>query len=104
MRFAFSVPYAPEFEESGRDDIALRAIARATGGAVLPEESLAAAVRRGAAATPKPLHAALAGLAILLFIADVALRKSRFRRLAPPRPEERPARARVAGDKTPTAH
>ncbi len=103
-RYAFSVPYAPEFEETGRDDGVLRAIARATGGAVLPDESLVAAVRPGAAATPRPLHAALAGLAIVLFIVDVALRKSRFRRLAPPRPGNSTGATRLAGDKTPTAH
>jgi Ca-activated chloride channel family protein len=89
-RLSFSVPYAAEFNALGRDDIALRGIARATGGAVLPQESIERAVRQVAAAAGVPLHSAFAVLALLLFVADVALRKSRFRRVTPPRPNKGP--------------
>ncbi len=88
-RLSFAIPYAAEFAASGRDDAALRAIASATGGAVLPDESLEAAVRAAVAAAGRPLQALFIGLAILLFLLDVALRKSRFRRIALDLPDER---------------
>lgn len=89
-RLSFSVPYAGEFDALGRDDSALRAIATATGGALLPDESLEQAVREVPAATGRPLHAVLTGIAMLLFIVDVALRKSRFRRITLSYGDERP--------------
>ena len=88
-RLSFSVSYAGEFAASGRDDETLRSIAAATGGAILPDESLEEAVREVPAAAGRPLHWVFVGLAIFLFIADVALRKSRFRRMTLPYAEER---------------
>lgn len=81
-RLSFAVPYAAEFATSGRDDDVLMSIATATGGAVLPAGSLERAVRKVSAASGLPLHPFLIGLAVILFIVDVALRKSRFRRVS----------------------
>jgi len=80
-RYSFSVPYAMEYQTIGRNEGELGRIAKATGGAVLPEGSLEDAVRRVTAASPRPLFPTFLLLALVLFLADLAFRKTRFRRL-----------------------
>ena len=88
-RYSFSVPYATEYEAIGRDDATLRQIAESTGGTVLPEGSLDAAVRPARAVAAKPLFWAFLVVALLLLLVDIALRKSKFRRVPIPRRERR---------------
>ena len=80
-RYSFSIPYAREYQSIGRNEGELRKIADATGGAVLPGESLEDAVRQVTAAVPRPLFPALLLLALAVFLIDLAFRKTRFRRL-----------------------
>lgn len=80
-RYSFSVPYATEYEAIGRDDAALQQIAEATGGAILPEGSLDSAVRPAGAVATKPLFRAFLVVALFLLLVDIALRKSKFRRV-----------------------
>jgi hypothetical protein len=80
-RYSFSVPYALEYQFIGRNETELRQIASATGGAVLPEDALEDAVRSVTAAVPQPLFPWLLLLALVLFLIDLAFRKTRFRRL-----------------------
>ena len=80
-RYSFSVPYALEYQSIGRNETELRQIASATGGAVLPEDALEDAVRSVTAAVPQPLFPWLLLLALVLFLIDLAFRKTRFRRL-----------------------
>ena len=79
--YSFTVPYAAEYESIGRSDSQLRQIATATGGTVLPAGSLEDAVRRVTADVPRPLFPFLLLLALMLFLVDVAFRKTRFRRV-----------------------
>jgi len=80
-RYSFSVPYASEYQTIGLNEGELQRIAEATGGAILPEGSLEDAVRRVTAASPKPLFPIFLLLALVLFLADLGFRKTRFRRL-----------------------
>jgi len=84
-QYSFSVPYAAEYGAIGRNDAVLERIAEATGGAVLPDGSLEEAVRKVRAVAARPLFPVFLIVALALFILDVALRKSRFRKLPLPR-------------------
>ena len=80
-RHSFTVPYATEYQTIGRNEDELQRIAEATGGAILPGGSLEDAVRRVTAASPRPLFPIFLLLSLVLFLADLGFRKTRFQRL-----------------------
>jgi len=73
--FGLVVPYSPEYRDLGTDQISLRAIARAGGGALLTDPAQVYTVPVPTAVAPQALDELLLVLAILLFPIDVALRR-----------------------------
>jgi hypothetical protein len=73
--FGVVVPYSPEYRDLGTDTNALRAIARAGGGAVITDLAQVFSLPVPATQAAQPLDELLLVLAIVLFPIDVALRR-----------------------------
>lgn len=76
----FVVPYSPEYRAIGVDSSFLADLARITGGELLQDPAQAFAHTLPSVGEPQPLWPALAILAALLFVGDVATRRVRVSR------------------------
>jgi hypothetical protein len=73
--FGVVVPYSPEYRDLGTDTNTLAAIARAGGGALIPDVAQVYSLPVPATRAAQPLDELLLVLAIILFPIDVALRR-----------------------------
>ena len=75
----FTVPYSPEYRYLGTDRGFLAQLAARGGGTMLADAAAAAAVALPPSSVVVPLAAGLLGAALVLLIADIALRRLAFR-------------------------
>ncbi len=75
----FTVPYSPEYRYLGTDRAFLAQVAARGGGRLLADPAAAAAVALPSSSVVVPLAAALLGAALVLLVADIALRRLAFR-------------------------
>ena len=75
----FTVPYSPEYRYLGTDRTFLAQVAARGGGRVLGDAAAAAAVTLPRSSVVVPLAGALLGAALVLLVADIALRRLAFR-------------------------
>jgi hypothetical protein len=75
----FTVPYSPEYRYLGTDRAFLAQVAARGGGTMLGDASAAAAVALPPSSVVVPLAGALLGAALVLLVADIALRRLAFR-------------------------
>jgi hypothetical protein len=75
----FTVPYSPEYRYLGTDRAFLAQVAARGGGAMLDDAAAAAAVALPPSSVVLTLAAALLGAALVLLVADIALRRLAFR-------------------------
>jgi von Willebrand factor type A domain len=75
----FTVPYSPEYRYLGTDRAFLAQLAALGGGAMLADAAAAAAVALLPSSVVVPLAAGLLGAAVVLLVADIALRRLAFR-------------------------
>jgi hypothetical protein len=77
-------PYSDEYKVVPANRAVLQALSEQTGGSFAPKDDEIFALRGDAGVTQRHLWPVLAGIALLLFVLDIVVRRAPWPRLRPP--------------------